>query len=165
MAEFSLVGLEVVREVARRGSQTGAAARLGYTQSAISRQVAQMEQAAGQRLFERHARGVRLTEAGEFLVDRANATLAAIGAIREELDDFAARPRVRLRLGAFSTALAALVPRAIAAFSGREARTEVTLREGTSPRLTALVADGRIDLAVVTASEPAPDGLRSATLL
>ena len=57
MSEFTVVGLRVVREAARHGSFSVAAERLGYTQSAVSRQIALMEQAAGQALFERQARG------------------------------------------------------------------------------------------------------------
>src|SRR5919106_4237730 len=100
MAEISVVGLRIVREVARRGSLTGAAERLGYTQSAISRQLALMERAAGRELFERHARGVRLTEAGEIVLRRAEVVLAGLEATRQELEDLGARPRGRGRVGA-----------------------------------------------------------------
>ena len=71
MSELTLAGLGVVLEVARTGSFSAAAERLGYTQSAVSRQVAVTEKAAGAPLFERHARGVRLTSAGEVLVRHA----------------------------------------------------------------------------------------------
>src|SRR5918998_4590637 len=142
MAEMSVVGLRVVTEVARRGSLTAAAGRLGYTQSAVSRQVALMEQAAGRALFERHARGVRLTDAGEIVVGRASAVLAELEATRQDLEDLAARPRGRVRVGAFSTALGALVPRAIAAFSSRRPATRVVLHEGISPSLIRRAADG-----------------------
>ncbi|MQY31691.1 LysR family transcriptional regulator [Nocardia aurantia] len=71
MGEFTVTGLRVVREAARTGSFSGAAERLGYTQSAVSRQVTLMEQAAGRPLFERLARGVRPTEAGRVVRDEA----------------------------------------------------------------------------------------------
>jgi DNA-binding transcriptional LysR family regulator len=165
MAEFSVVGLRVVREVARRGSFSAAAERLGYTQSAVSRQVALMERAAGRGLFERHARGVRLTDAGAVVVGRAEAVLGELEAARQELDDLGARPPGRLRVGAFSTALGALVPRAIAVFLLQQPQTEVLLREGTSDRLLARVADGRLDLAVVTPPAVPSDGVDLITLL
>src|SRR3954453_4822738 len=106
MAAFSIVGLRVVREVGRRGSFSAAAERLGYTQSAVSRQVALMEQAAGRALFERHARGVRLSQAGAVVVRRAEAVLTELEAARhdlDDLDDLDAQPPGRLRVGAFST--------------------------------------------------------------
>ena len=66
MSELTLVGLRVVQEVAAQGSLTAAADALGYTQSAVSRQVAAMEQAVGAPLFERLPRGVRPTAAGKW---------------------------------------------------------------------------------------------------
>jgi DNA-binding transcriptional LysR family regulator len=165
MADFSVVGLRVVREVARRGSFSAAAEWLGYTQSAVSRQVALMEEGAGRALFERHARGVRLTDAGAVVVRRADAVLAELEATRQELDDLGARPPGRLRVGAFSTALGALVPSAIALFHLQQPRTQVLLGEGTSDRLLARVADGRLDLAVVTAPAVPSGGVDLVTLL
>jgi DNA-binding transcriptional LysR family regulator len=72
--------VRVVLEVARTGSFSAAAERLGYTQSAVSRQVAVTEKAAGAPLFERHARGVRLTAAGEVLARHARKVLDGVGA-------------------------------------------------------------------------------------
>ncbi|MEV0051940.1 LysR family transcriptional regulator [Saccharopolyspora shandongensis] len=60
-----------MREVAERGTITAAAKALGYTQSAVSRQVAALEQAVGSRLFDRHPGGVRLTTAGRSLLRHA----------------------------------------------------------------------------------------------
>lgn len=157
MGEFTVVGLRLVREVFRHGSFSKAAERLGYTQSAVSRQIALMEQAAGQPLFERQARGVQPTEAGRVVVRRAEAVLGELDAARCDLEDLGAGPPGRVRVGAFSTAMAALVPRAIAAFVGKEPRAQVPLREGMSPGLLASVAKGRLDLAVVTAPERLPD--------
>jgi DNA-binding transcriptional LysR family regulator len=131
----------------------------------VSRQVALMERAVGEPLFERHARGARLTDAGQIVVRHAHAVLAELEATHQELEDLGARPRGRVRIGAFSTALGALVPRAIAKFSSLEPRAEVVLREGMSPSLIARAADGRLDLAVVTPSQETPDGLEVTTLL
>jgi DNA-binding transcriptional LysR family regulator len=166
MADFSVPGLRIIREVARRGSLTAAAERLGYTQSAVSRQVALMERVAGHPLFDRHARGVRLTEAGELLLRRAEAVLAELEAAGQDLDDLRGRPSAgRVRVGAFSTALGALVPRALAAFSARRPRTRVVLREGISPGLVKRATDGRLDIAIVTAPDESPPTLELIRLL
>ena len=61
-SDVSLVALRVFREVAERGTFTAAATALGYTQSAVSRQIASLERAAGARLLERRREGVRLTD-------------------------------------------------------------------------------------------------------
>ncbi|WP_067900258.1 LysR family transcriptional regulator [Nocardia vaccinii] len=163
MGEFTVVGLRVVREAARSGSFSTAAENLGYTQSAVSRQIALMEQAAGRALFERHARGVQATEAGRILLRHAETVLGGLGSARQELDELTAHPPATLRVGAFSTAMAALVPRAIAATAPRLAR--VPLREGTSPRLAAAVARGRLDLAVVTGMRNPPPDIEIDSLL
>ena len=65
---LDLKRLRVLREVAARGSFSGAADALSYTQSAVSQQIAALEREAGTRLVERNPRGIRLTDAGEALV-------------------------------------------------------------------------------------------------
>src|SRR5436190_9209021 len=151
MAEFSINALRVVHEVVRRGSFSAAATELRYTQSAVSRQVALAEAAAGCPLFDRHARGVQATEAGRLVARHAEAVLAELQATRQALEEVGTRPSGRLRVGAFSTALARLVPEAIATLAGREPHVEVSLREGTSSALLRRVAAKHIDLAIVTA--------------
>jgi DNA-binding transcriptional LysR family regulator len=165
MTEFSLLSLRVIREVAALGSFSAAADRLGYTQSSVSRQVALAERAAGWPLFARHGRGVSLTDAGRLLLRHANAVLAEVELARESLDDLRARPPGRLRLGAFSTALAALVPRAMALFTERHPRTRVWLREGTSSRQLPRVASGAIELAIVSGLHEPLAGVIRAPLL
>src|SRR5688572_32083104 len=69
--DASLVALRVFREVAERGTLTAAATALGYTQSAVSRQIAALERAAGASLLERRHDGVRLTAAGRLVLRHA----------------------------------------------------------------------------------------------
>lgn len=149
MIDFSVVGLRVLAEVAVRGSFTAAAESLGYTQSAVSRQVAALELAAGARLFERVARGVRLTEAGSTLARHANAVIDQLDAARLELSDASRPPVGRLRIGAFPTAIASLLPRAIAAFRVTHPGIALSLREGTTPFQLKRLGSGATDLAVI----------------
>src|SRR5918911_5089002 len=103
--DFSPTGLRVLREVAQTGSFTAAARSLGYTQSAISRQAAALEAAAGRRLFERGREGVALTPAGARLLVRAVRILEELDAAAREAagPEPAAAP---VRLGAFAMAAA-----------------------------------------------------------
>ena len=100
-----------------RGPQTGsfsaAALSLGYTQSAVSRQVAALEAAAGRRLFDRGRHGVTLTSAGARLLTSAILVLDELDSARRALigEETDARP---VRLGAFPAAAAGLVPSALA---------------------------------------------------
>ncbi|WP_158841973.1 LysR family transcriptional regulator [Saccharothrix deserti] len=153
MADFTLTGLRVLREVAAQGSFTGAAERLGYTQSAISRQIAALEAAAGTQLFERTARGVRLAEAGHVLLRHADAVLDRVDAARRDLDNLRGQVAGRLRVGAFPTAMAALLPQAIS----RSRQIGVTLREGTTPAQLRRVRAGTLGLAVVGGVTEDPD--------
>jgi DNA-binding transcriptional LysR family regulator len=165
MADLSIASLRVVREVARLGSFSAAADRLGYTQSAVSRQVAGAEQVVGRTLFVRHARGVRPTTAGRVVARRAEAVLIELEAARQEIEDLGAEPAGRVRVGAFSTALAALVPRALNALAERRPQAEVIIREGSSEGLLGRVASRRLDLAVVTPPARPPEDVRLTTLL
>ncbi len=149
MAELSLTGLRVLREVATRGSFTAAAESLGYTQSAISRQVSGLEGAAGATLFERGPRGVRLTEAGTTLLMHAGTALDELDAARRELEGITVRATGRLRIGAFPTAVAALLPPALAAFRNGHPGVEISLREGSTPSQIRRVVSGSADVAVI----------------
>src|SRR3954449_12041199 len=108
MADLNVTGLRVLREVAAQGSFTAAARTLGYTQSAVSRQVAGLEKAAGTALFDRAARGVSLTDAGEALLQRAGTVLDELDAAQQELAGMAEPGTGRVRVGAFPTAVAGL---------------------------------------------------------
>src|SRR6185312_16948137 len=110
MAEFTLTGLRIVQQVAETGSFTRAAETLGYTQSAVSRQIAAMEAAAGAVIFERSRRGVALTPAGRVVVRRATEILADLAATETELAGLRDRLAGRLTVGAYPTAAMALVP-------------------------------------------------------
>jgi DNA-binding transcriptional LysR family regulator len=160
MAELSLTGLRVLREVVARGSFTAAAKSLGYTQSAVSRQVAGLEGAAGTSLFERTARGVRLTDAGGALLRRAGTVLDEVDAAQRELEGMSRVATGRLRVGAIPTAVAALLPRAMRAFMERNPGADVSLREGSTSSQIRRLVSGSAEVAVIGVlpqSEPPKD--------
>lgn len=153
MADFSPTGLRVLREVVERGSFTAAARGLGYTQSAVSRQIAALEALAGRPLFERGRRGVALTPAGERLLMRATRVLDELDAARREVAAVTGA-HGPIRLGAFASAAATLVPAALGALADRHPDLVVTLREGTTPALVRALRAGTLDLAVVAQAPP-----------
>ena len=148
--------LRVLREVAAQGSFSAAADALAFTQPAISRQIATLEAEAGTRLVDRTARGVRLTPAGELLVEHAEAILGRLAAAESQLEALAEVDAGRLRLGTFPTASATLTPLAIAAFAQEYPGVDLRLFEGRSPEMLPLVAAGELDLAVVPDTDPDP---------
>src|SRR5689334_6550745 len=108
--------LEVFAAVARASSITAAARRLSFTQSAVSRQIGVLEAELGARVFDRLPRGVALTEQGRALLPHAEAVLDRLRTARRAVAELHTLDAGRLRVGAFPTAVAALVPRALAEF-------------------------------------------------
>lgn len=155
MADLPTTGLRVLVEIAQSGSFSAAARASGYTQSAVSRQVAALEAVAGRALFERRRDGATLTPAGTRLLTRAVRVLDELDAAAREV----AEPGVAgpVRLGAFATAAAGLVPLALASLPPG---IVVTLREGATPTLTRALRAGTVDLAVLAQIPPfrPPDG-------
>src|SRR3954466_7592806 len=119
--------MRVLREVAVQGSFSAAAESLSFTQSAVSQQIAALEREAGTILVQRGARGVRLTEAGEALVRHTEAILARPDDARAELEAIAGLRGGRLRMAAFESAGATLMPLAIAKFRERHPGIELTM--------------------------------------
>ena len=157
----------MLREVARLGSMSAAARALSYTQPAVSHHVARLEAEVGTPLVVRHGRGVRLTEAGRVLVGHADAVLTRLAAAEEEVAAIAGLRAGRVRLAAFPTATAGIVPQALAALRKRAPGVTVTLVEAEPPESLALVREGEVDVAVAFAyDETPPDadtGIREVT--
>ncbi|MFL6185130.1 MAG: LysR family transcriptional regulator, partial [Actinomycetes bacterium] len=143
--------LQVLREVARRGSFSAAAQALAYSQSAVSQQIAVLEREAGARLVERHGRGIRLTDAGRALVRRAEAILAELAAADAELGALAGLRAGRVRVSTFASAATSLLPAAVTSLRTAHPAVEVELSlvEATEEAVGGLVA-GRVDLVLLT---------------
>jgi DNA-binding transcriptional LysR family regulator len=155
--------LRVLTEVARRGSFSGAADALSYTQSAVSQQVATLEAEAGMTLLERQARGVRLTAAGQALVEHAEGILARLEAAEEELSAIAGLRAGKLRMASFPTAGATLMPLAIATFRSSYPDIELTLAEGEPEEIAPRLRAGEFDLALLFEFDEPEDGMEGVT--
>jgi DNA-binding transcriptional LysR family regulator len=138
--------LRVLVEVARHGSFSAAAESLGYTQPAISRQIATLEAEVGTTLIRRVPKGAVLTDAGQLLVERAEAILARLDDVEAELRALAGLEGGRLRMATFASAASSIVPIAIAAFRERHSAVELNVAMAdpidSMPRLRA----GELDL-------------------
>ncbi|PKV82767.1 LysR family transcriptional regulator [Streptomyces sp. TLI_146] len=156
--DVSLTALRVLRAVAEQGTFTAAAASLGYTQSAVSRQIAAIERAAGAELLERRRDGARLTPAGRVVMRRATVVLDEIAATARELSGLPEQTGT-VRLGWVPSAGAVLVPRALATLRESDPALEVVGREGGTPALVRALRAGSLDLALLASAPPfrAPD--------
>ncbi|POM22791.1 HTH-type transcriptional regulator GltC [Actinomadura rubteroloni] len=157
--DVSSASLRVLCQIAESGSFTAAAARLGYTQSAVSRQALALERSAGAALFERRPDGVRLTRAGLTLLRHARTILESVDAAERDLAGGVPRTE-QVRLGVFPSAGPVILPVALARLAETAPRVRVTTREGTTPGLTRALRTGSIDVAVLTSRPPyrPPDG-------
>jgi DNA-binding transcriptional LysR family regulator len=142
--------LRTLVEVAKRGSFSAAAEALAFTQPSISRQIATLEAEVGAQLLERDARRVRLTQAGEVLVDHAEAVLVRLDAAQAQIDALAGLEGGRLRLSAFASANSRLVPDALARFADRHPKVDLSVVQGTPHDDVARLRTGELDLALVT---------------
>jgi DNA-binding transcriptional LysR family regulator len=130
------------------GSISAAAEVLGYTQSAVSQQLAALEREAGIALLDRSRRPLRATRAGATLRPQVDRVLAAVAGAEAAIEE-ARGATLRLRLAAFPSALSSFVPAAVRDL--RRARSELTVRVvqlETAEAIERLRA-GEVDLAVV----------------
>lgn len=141
-------GLRVMRAISEEGSFTAAAHSLGYSQPAISQMVRRMEERTGTILVERIGRSVRLTEAGQVLARHAGPVLSALEAAEEEVAAISGLRSGRVRLMAFPSASATLVPRALALVKKAYPDVSITFTEAEPPESLAALRAGACDLAV-----------------
>jgi DNA-binding transcriptional LysR family regulator len=152
-----LIALKTIAEVGTFGK---AATCLGYTQSAISQQIAMLERIVGQRLIDRPGgpRPVSLTEAGELLLRHADAIAARLQAAQADLAALDAGDAGPLRIGTYQSVGARVLPELLREFSVDWPQVEVTLQESADDReLLAMVERGDLDLSfAVLPLDPGP---------
>jgi DNA-binding transcriptional LysR family regulator len=141
--------LIALKAIADEGSFGRAAERLGYTQSAISQQIAALERIVGLRLIERPGgpRPISLTEAGQILLRHADAIQARLLAAKADMAALEAGDAGRLRVGTFQSVGAKVIPRLLRRFSESHPQVEVVLRESQSEaELLEMIERGDLDL-------------------
>jgi DNA-binding transcriptional LysR family regulator len=150
---------EALNAVAAERSFAAAAERLGYTQSAISQQIAALERYVGHRLVERSSgRGpVTLTEAGELLLRHARAIADRVEAARADLRGLSEGDAGALRVGTFQSVGSRLLPELLRRFSRAWPRVDLRFTEGADAEgLVGLVERGELELTF--ALLPLPEG-------
>jgi DNA-binding transcriptional LysR family regulator len=141
--------LQVLKAVVDAGSITRAAKLVGCTPSAISQSLAALEREAKTALFERVGRGIRPTQAGVLLAEHAQAVMTQVEQAEAALDALRAGQAGRLRLAAFATAGATLVPRALARFKDANPGVELDLTMAETREAIRALRLRHIDLAIV----------------
>ena len=167
--------LRVLVALARHGSVTAAARALNYAQPSVSHHLSRLEAETGALLTQRAGRGVRLTDAGRLLAERAEEILGRLDAAENELAAHVGLRAGRIRLAAFPSALSTLVPMAAARLEAENPGLDLTLAEAEPPEALRMLRAGYVDVALVfrhyqdgaTVSPPgdADEGTRSRLLL
>ncbi len=146
--------LRVLQEVARQGSFSAAASALGYTQPAVSRQIAVLEAESGVQLLRRLPQGAVLTEAGRLLVDRAAEVIARLDRIEDELHAYAGLDGGTLHLAAFASAAASVLPLALVRFRERHPHVELSVIVHDPVDSLPLLRAGELDIALCNYDDP-----------
>jgi DNA-binding transcriptional LysR family regulator len=150
--------LRVLVAVARHGSVTAAAHALNYAQPSVSHHLARLEAETGTKLVQRAGRGIRLTDAGRLLAERATEVIGRLDAAENELAVFAGLRAGRLRLAAFPSALSTIVPAAAAILHERHPSVDLRLTEAEPPEAVRMLRAGYVDVALVFRHEAAEGG-------
>ncbi|GAB2750904.1 LysR family transcriptional regulator [Kitasatospora kifunensis] len=140
--------IRTFHEVVSTGSYTAAARSLGYTQPAVTQQIRALERETGVPLFTRDGRRMRLTEAGETLARHAEVILGNLGAAQQQLQALARLRAGRVRVCAFPSANATLIPDAMARLLADHPGVRVELLEAEPPESLHKLLAGECDVAL-----------------
>lgn len=159
--------LEALVAVHRTGSVSAAAALLHFGQPTISHHLRRLEAETGSVLLQRVGRGVRLTPEGERLALRGEEILGLLARAEDELAASTSLRAGRVRLAAFPSGAATLVPDALALLAERHPGIELDLREAEPPEAYELLRAGSIDLALTFTypDQPEPEQISSVPVL
>src|SRR5271169_2452062 len=149
--------LRVLVAVARYGSVTAAARALNYAQPSVSHHLARLEAETGTKLIQRAGRGIRLTDAGRLLAERAAEVIGRLDAAENELAAYTGLRAGRLRLAAFPSALGTIVPAAAAMLRGHQQSVDLRLTEAEPPEALRMLRAGYVDVALVFRYAPDAD--------
>src|SRR5918994_744167 len=139
----------VTAAVPRHGSVTAAAKELHYSQPSVSHHLARLEAETGAQLLQRVGRGIRLTEAGRLLADRAAEIVGRVDSAAAELSAHVGLSAGRVRLAGFASAMSSLVPRAAATLAARHPGLRLTLVDTHPPEALDMLRAGQVDVAVI----------------
>ncbi|MFD3545456.1 LysR family transcriptional regulator [Streptomyces sp. NPDC058655] len=152
MTEWDIKKLRILRTLADRGTVTATAEALHMTPSAVSQQLTNLARQLGVALLEAQGRRVRLTDAAHLVLRHTEAVFAQLERADAELAGYLAGDTGEVRIGAFSTAVPALVVPAVAALRASRPGVEVRVRETEAAESYELLSAGVVDLALSLAA-------------
>ncbi|MFF3454241.1 LysR family transcriptional regulator [Streptomyces sp. NPDC002730] len=152
MTEWDIKKLQILRTLSERGTVTATAEALLMTPSAVSQQLSNLAKQLGVPLLEAHGRRVRLTDAAHLVLRHAAAVFAQLERADAELTGYLRGEAGEVRVGAFSTAVPALVVPAVRQLRAAHPALEVRVREAEAAEAYELLSNGEVDLALSLAA-------------
>jgi DNA-binding transcriptional LysR family regulator len=143
--------------IAEEQSFTRAAERLWIAQPGLSTQIRRLEEELGVKLFERHTRGVDLTDAGRVFLERARAALAAAEDAKAAVSDLESGLVGAIRLGLATEARSQLVPSLLERFGASRPDVEITVIESHGGTLLRDLRDKRLDALIAPSAFGSPE--------
>src|ERR1700683_3804405 len=143
-------------EIAKQGSFSRAGQKLYRSQPAVSAQIRQLEQEYGQKLFDRVGKSVRLTVAGETLLEYAGRLLTLRNESLRAVADQSATPRGTLAVGANEATCLYVLPDIFAEYSRRFPAVQISIYRNFSHKVLEKVEDGTVDVGIVTLPAKSP---------
>ncbi|MEV6399023.1 LysR family transcriptional regulator [Streptomyces sp. NPDC051907] len=152
MTEWDVRKLQILRTLSERGTVTATAEALLMTPSAVSQQLSNLARQLGVQLLEAQGRRVRLTDAAQLVLRHAEAVFAQLERADAELTEYLRGEAGEVRVGAFSTAVPALVVPAVQALRTAHPGLEVRVREAEAAQAYELLSNGDVDVALSLAA-------------
>ncbi|MGA9103370.1 LysR family transcriptional regulator [Aeromicrobium sp.] len=160
---LDVVRLRILAAVARHGSVTAAARELHYSQPSVSHHLARLEAETGAQLFQRVGRGIRLTDAGRMLAERATEIVGRVDSAAAELSSHVGLNAGRVRVATFGSVLVSILPEVSGVLTERHPGLQLEFVDTHPPEALAMLRAGEVDAAIVfryDATEPDHEGIR-----
>ncbi|MFP1627095.1 LysR family transcriptional regulator [Streptomyces sp. 5K101] len=151
--DWDIRKLRILRTLGERGTVTATAEELMMTPSAVSQQLSNLSAQLGVPLLEAHGRRVRLTDAAHLVLRHADSVFAQLERADAELAGYLRGETGTVRVGAFSTAVPALVVPAVRRLRAAHPGLQVRIRETEAAEAYDLLSSGRVDLALSLAAQ------------
>jgi DNA-binding transcriptional LysR family regulator len=157
--EITLHQLRIFWAVAHSETLTRAAKHLGLAQPSLSQQLLKLESTVGARLFNRTSNEISLTEAGTFLLPKAQQILRNMQELEDDFAGFTDGERVTTRIAGIGSVLRVVLPAAIARVQSQFPRADFDIQEGAPGDILEMLYSRRIGIGLIAADSVAKSGI------
>lgn len=158
---FDFVTLKTFLAVAETRNIRAASEQLNLSISAVSRRISELEADFGQQLFDRHSRGVEITDAGRLLAERTRTTFNALKLLKIDMDKLHTGEAGRVSISSNGSALVNGLATHIRKFIDLHPKIDIDIVEASTPEVLGSVDRGSVDIGFVAHTMTAPDTVRT----